>query len=831
MKLISIARLLGALAVVLFIASCGGGGSGATPAAPASISVQGLQPTIDSSVPAAATAAIKNYVTPVDLQAANATIQLPVSSAGGESMVYAVDANNNIILAALTTSASATLSANTTALALVRLSLGALPASTSVSQLNSAIEATAAYQALVSAISTALAAGNSPSTQSAVFNAILNVLFQIPTSALPVAAAERRSMAVEANLGTSATVPPYTLYAMPTLLGQSTGSVIITDATDTGGVTLANSTAITWSLSSASTGGTSITCASPGASSSSINPDCSIQINATNLQNNIFSSPSTATVPGNGDAFNLTLEQNAISRTANVLQIGEDAFSVFVAWYTAGAASPLVSCINGAVGFLLPPAQVAALVRDTSFSTVMAYINTVGTWTNVRNAISNSSDCANIGVVQPPTGSNPVGPGNFIGSSLQFLTGFANFLKNGLLGGIVGQAQAALTAGGIPLQIAEIAITWSVQPTATLVCEAQGPATAQLAAGLQVEDCAGSFQFTPSSLSFFTFGGTQTPTSTAMSVYSSTTPTLWPPDVVYTISAPSSVAMVNPNNGAVTVLAGAAPTTTPITVTATDQSTGVTGTYTVSIVQATPTVTVSANPTTVSTGGTTALSVTVAPPSSAPAGAPTPTQTVSFADTNGALICAETSSSSVTLNSPGAATCTVTITSTATSDTITATYSGDTNYAAASGTTTITIGGCTVQSGGGSPNIDSSTGFSVGANSCLQVTGYEVLDLTSTGCAANVAFVINQAGATIPSQGCYVLYNPPSSANYPNWITVTSSSPYFDSTGFIVLVDYTITVGSPPPGTTTSLYPIGDFFFYPAGTTTEVYTNVDVSAP
>lgn len=105
----------------------------------------------------------------------------------------------------------------------------------------------------------------------------------------------------------------------------------------------------------------------------------------------------------------------------------------------------------------------------------------------------------------------------------------------------------------------------------------------------------------------------------------------------------------------------------------------------------TPNVTVSANPSSLSTGSSTTLTVTVAPPASAPAGSATPTGTVALSDTNGALTCAETSSSSVTLNASGGATCTATITSTATSDTITAMYSGDTNYAAASGTTTIAM--------------------------------------------------------------------------------------------------------------------------------------------
>ena len=120
--------------------------------------------TIDSSVPSSTTDNITSVVSAFDGQKQGVPVYVPVGAGGGETMVFAVDSNNNILLAALSTSTSINLSAQTTALALVRLLMGALPATASESQVDAGTSATAEFPNLVSLISAALAANTPPST-------------------------------------------------------------------------------------------------------------------------------------------------------------------------------------------------------------------------------------------------------------------------------------------------------------------------------------------------------------------------------------------------------------------------------------------------------------------------------------------------------------------------------------------------------------------------------------------------------------------------------------------------------------------------------------------
>jgi hypothetical protein len=95
-------------------------------------------------------------------------------------MVFAVDSNNNILLAALATTTSIKLSVQTTAVALVRLSMGPLPATASDSQVDAAISAVDGFHDLVSQISAALASNTPPSVSPFVVTSMTGLIKRLP---------------------------------------------------------------------------------------------------------------------------------------------------------------------------------------------------------------------------------------------------------------------------------------------------------------------------------------------------------------------------------------------------------------------------------------------------------------------------------------------------------------------------------------------------------------------------------------------------------------------------------------------------------------------------
>lgn len=331
-------RLVGAALIVYVaagLASCGGGGgsdSNSPTGSTVTVAAQSATVTFDSSVPSSVQAAIASIVSPLDSQAQGAQLFVPISSSAGESMVLATDSNDNIMLASLSTSTSVSLSVDSTALALTRILLGVLPDTASPIQVNAAIRATAEYPNLVSLVSSTLAANTSPATSLQVFTSLTTVISQLPTAVLATAAQATRPTAFAQSAPVaqpSVSVPlPSNLFTT-SAFGHNTGAVSITGVAPAGGAQVSNTTAIAWSLASSTTSGASLCTA--GTSPTTLNPDCSITIPAGGLIQQLKGTPNNATIAGNGDAFNVTLEQNTTSRTANILQIGQDLIKVSMA--------------------------------------------------------------------------------------------------------------------------------------------------------------------------------------------------------------------------------------------------------------------------------------------------------------------------------------------------------------------------------------------------------------------------------------------------------------------------------------------------------------------
>jgi hypothetical protein len=696
---------------------------------------------LDSSVTSAIRSKLADIVTPFDSQRIDTPIAIPNTITGGETMVLATDSANHLMLAALVAAPPVTLSIDSTAVALVRLTIGSLPTTASASQVNAAIQATAEYPNLVSLITTALNAGTYPATSTAVFTSIGTVISQLPAQVLAtIAAAPNASLSHIDSLGQPTVVKPlpFTL-STSSKIPVALGTVGITDLTNGGSVEVSNSTGIAWAVSSATATNTSLTCPA-GTPPPPANPDCSIALGRESVDT-LRILPTTVTVPGNGGtAFNLTLEQNTLSLTTNVIQTGTDLVQIVINYSTGGAGSYFTKCVSSIVSVLLPASTVATLVTNRNGAAVLSYLASVASVSNGLNVVKALANCPNAGAsVTLPIGSNPVGPSNFYQATIGFLTAFAKFEQNSAFSGVV-------TGANIAAELTEMAIVMTYVDTSFGVCEAKS----QLGV-ISLVNCATQLLFPPSSLVVVPGGTTYTPVGQALDANQNMTP--WPSDVQYASSngTNTSILGVNPNTGAMYAPPGQTTASGAITVTATSASTGATGTITVNV-NPVASITVSANPASISAPGTSVkFTAVLAPPSGAVAGSPIPTRTVTFSDSTSTNLCTATLSA-------GSASCAATITA-ALPDTVTALYSGDPDYAPSSGTVAI--------SGSCKWNIPSQ--LSGIFNSRLSdgyytlVTGEWIINISGTGRCVG------------PGPGFGDLYIPASSVTVSASVTITAT--------------------------------------------------------
>ena len=120
--------------------------------------------TVDPAVPVALQQIITEVISPLGSGVLGGTLQIYKSVAGGDSMILALDASGNIAMGALATTNPTVLTADSTALAFVRLAFGVLPQGVTASQFASSIRATSAFSDLVTLISQSHANGVSPAT-------------------------------------------------------------------------------------------------------------------------------------------------------------------------------------------------------------------------------------------------------------------------------------------------------------------------------------------------------------------------------------------------------------------------------------------------------------------------------------------------------------------------------------------------------------------------------------------------------------------------------------------------------------------------------------------
>lgn len=146
------------LVVILLLASslcgCGGGsstsvGSSSTSSSPPPVT-SSLSVGLDSSVPSSAVSAITTYTTPSGPFAAGTAVSIPILDSSAEAIILASDKSDNILLAGMVGGgiSQVKLSAETTAVALVRLAHGPIDSGITDVEFDQSVRATGDFNDL-----------------------------------------------------------------------------------------------------------------------------------------------------------------------------------------------------------------------------------------------------------------------------------------------------------------------------------------------------------------------------------------------------------------------------------------------------------------------------------------------------------------------------------------------------------------------------------------------------------------------------------------------------------------------------------------------------------
>ena len=161
------------------------------------------QAVLGSDVSSTLSATIKQVATGFGTSSVGGWVPIALPDETSDLIVVAVDSAGSPVLAAMATSSSTTLNANSTALALARILMATTRGSATLAQINSAIEGSAGYASLVALIESDLSADVAPLGDSKVKSALLSVVISAQ-AALPAAstvAGAARSARAKAALG------------------------------------------------------------------------------------------------------------------------------------------------------------------------------------------------------------------------------------------------------------------------------------------------------------------------------------------------------------------------------------------------------------------------------------------------------------------------------------------------------------------------------------------------------------------------------------------------------------------------------------------------------
>ncbi len=201
---------------------------------------------LDSTLPQATVSMVAKVRTVGGSGALGTSLPRGFPNAEGETLLLGVDTNGHIVAAALTAANDATMSADSTALAFVRLLIAEQSTSLTAVQVNSQIRASPNFQPLVNAIDGDLRAQKLPLSDTNVVS-IMTALANTTATSLPAAASRAQAKAsVSVPVGPWQSGTQFTIIAGgPTYISSQPGSP---------SAQLVNKLAIPWSVSEIQSG-------------------------------------------------------------------------------------------------------------------------------------------------------------------------------------------------------------------------------------------------------------------------------------------------------------------------------------------------------------------------------------------------------------------------------------------------------------------------------------------------------------------------------------------------------------------------------------------------
>jgi hypothetical protein len=279
------------------ISGCGGSGSNpqsATTHPPAaSLVVGSTTATVDSSVPTSASSLIIQVLSTADSKPLGWSLSVPTES-GFSTPVFAVDKNQNLIMAAMASGGQNTiLSAKSTAEVIAILALGTSTVNTG--QLIASVDAAPNFPTLVADIQTALQNATSPLASQSVVADLAAVLKDAATNAYQQQSI--KPFAVHRESETAAQPLPFQILGGSSSLNTVASVYIDSVSSDGNGVNLKNTLPIAFSASSKDTSGNQI--------------DAGETVPAFDLLSNLLlklsASPQVTKIAGNGQRFVVTV--------------------------------------------------------------------------------------------------------------------------------------------------------------------------------------------------------------------------------------------------------------------------------------------------------------------------------------------------------------------------------------------------------------------------------------------------------------------------------------------------------------------------------------------
>jgi hypothetical protein len=507
---------------------------------------------VDSTFPVAAASAVAQVVSPIGSSSLGSS--LPISTTGlvGESLVLGLTNSGEIFLASLTLSPATVLSADSTALALTRIFIGATSRTgLTTGQLDTAIRTAAEYPNLVTNIGSAVNAGVPPAQSSAVAISLSTVLSQVAPTLSSLRASnssalsfrQKQSAIVFPQITTPLpfnVIPDTVLGSLPVGITGTCGKSFLAcqgNYTDTNAIGVVNNMPISWSVTTfdPTTG----------------NPLSLPQLIPSNRS--MFGAIITAVtgwnisrpygVSGNGGkSLNLqigqTIDSQVDTATELILSLIDLELEALPNTCTDNALKPAISGI--VAGVLKGTSNLSSTLDPlTAEQTLLA---TFFTPTNIASIVNS---CAS----KPLLGSE-------LGALAKLLAGSAlgSTLKSG---------------GALAYQFSYAAKYWDYQPLLIGVCVSK--------TGV-IDNCDKSFVFTPNSVAWVAPGVVVSAQTSLSALDAASAQTGVPSGLIWTQNDKGAVLTLDPVSGNVTAKAAGS-----AAITVTDPLTNATGTYGVGV--------------------------------------------------------------------------------------------------------------------------------------------------------------------------------------------------------------------------------------------------------